>query len=405
MNKQQCPFRDQFPFDRGEDATVLPPEYAFFRAEEPIRQIELWNGQKAWLLTRWADVRTVLADNNFSADPESPGYPTTSPARSAELKARKTFINMDPPDHTRLRRMLTRDFMVKRVMQMRPMIDALLKELFDDLEAAGPGTDIIAKVTKPFPANVISSMLGVPMSDFKRLGHLSEVRNSHSATPEEIKAAAAEMVEHLERIIAEKAVEPRPEEDLLSRLIVDHIQTGDLSVLEAARLSALLYIAGHETTTNQMGLGLLSFFRHPEQAQKLKEDPSLLNSAVEEMLRHSTITHLNSARVAKEDVVVSGQLIKKGDAVYPNLAAANYDPEVFPNPEVFDISRSENPHMAFAYGVHQCLGQPLARLELSAFFTELFRRFPNISCAIPDEEIRFITAAQTLSVISLPVKW
>ncbi len=405
MSQATCPFKDDFPFARGADALVPPAEYAYFRQEEPIRQVRLWNDQRAWLFTRWADVREVLANNAFSADPEQPGYPTTSPARGAELHSRKTFINMDPPDHTRLRRMLTREFMVKRVSQMKPLIETLMAELFDALERRGPGTDIIEVVTKPLPANVISAMLGVPREDFARLGHLSEIRNSHSAAPEEIRAAATEMVEHLTRIITEKMPVAETEEDLLCRLIVAQINTGELEVIEAARLSALLYLAGHETTTNQMGLGLLSFFRFPEQMEKLKQDPTLLAQAVEEMLRHSTITHLNSARVAKEDVVVSGQLIRKGEAVYPNVAAANYDPAVFENPESFDITRAENPHMAFAYGIHQCLGQPLARLELSVFFGEVFRRFPNLSCAIPDEDIRFITSAQTLSVISLPVNW
>lgn len=405
MYDEACPVQTHFPFKRGTDALVPPREYDIFRQDEPVRRVTLWNGQNAWLITRWQDVREVLANSIFSADPEKPGYPTTSPARGAELKARKTFINMDPPEHTRLRRMLTREFMVKRIGQLRPMIEELLQDLLDDLENKGPGADLVELVSKPLPANVISTMLGVPQSDFVRLGYLSALRNDHSSKPEDIEAAAEEMVGRLSEIIEEKTPNSAAGEDLLSRLIEEQIKPGELSVIEAARLSALLYIAGHETTTNQIGLGMLTLFRNPDQLAKLKANPELVGPAVEEMLRYVTLTHLNSARVATADAVVAGQLIRAGEPVYPNLAAANYDPDVFKCPHDFDISRAENPHMAFAYGVHQCLGQPLARLELTVFFSEIFKRFPNMELAVFEDQVRFVTEAQTLSVVALPVRW
>lgn len=394
-----------FPFKRPQNALVALPEYAALRARDPISKVRMWDGSEAWVFTRWQDVRDVLGNNDFSADAEWPGYPSTSPARAAELSARKTFINMDPPDHTRLRRMLTREFMVKRISALRPLVEELVDDLLDDLERHGSGSDFVEVVAKLLPSSVISVMLGVPRADFDKLGALSVIRNDHTASVADINASTEEMLQHLCSIIDVKMATAHEDDDVLSRLIVEQVIPGHLTRLEAARMAVLLYVAGHETTTNQMGLGLLSFLIDDEQRNLLMHDNSLVPNAVEEMLRHSTITHLNSARVAKVDVEIGGHTIRAGEAVYPLVAAANRDPAVFENAHKFDISRINNPHVAFSYGIHQCLGQPLARLELSVFFAKIFAKFPSLRLAIPYSDVNFNTTSQTLHVVSLPVAW
>ena len=194
-------------------------------------------------------------------------------------------------------------------------------------------------------------------------------------------------------------------EDILNTLIDEQINPGKLALEEAARLGAFLYIAGHETTTSQIGLGTLAFLINDAERQQLQNNSDLAAKAVEEMLRYNTLTHLNSARAAREDFEVSGVQIRAGESVFALLASANRDPDKFKDPEKFDISREQCPHMAFSFGVHQCLGQPLARLELKIVFERLFKRFPNMELAIPYEEVQFVAATQALRLSSLPVRF
>lgn len=392
-----------FPFARLNPLDP-PPEYARLRSEAPMARAKLYNGEEVWLVTRWKDVREVLASPHFSVDPGKKGYPSASAARAAEVQSRKTFINMDAPDHMRIRRMLTRDFMQKRMIEMRPMVQKKVDELIDKMIRKGPPADFVEDLAAPLPVHVISIMLGVPAEDQEMLREWSRIRNTHSYSPEEIRQASQSMEAHLEKLIAQK--EAHPGADMLTRLVEEQIKPGHATREEVARLGSLLYAAGHETTTNQLGLSLLSLLLDPEQRALLESNPAMMATAIEEMLRFHSITQFNSARVATADVEIGGHLIRAGEGVYALVAAANRDPEAFPDPDRFDIQRNpKNAHVAFAYGPHQCLGQPLARLEMDVVISTLFKRLPGLELAVPLESLKYNFMTQVHGLQALPVAW
>jgi cytochrome P450 len=314
---------------------------------------------------------------------------------------------MDPPEHGQYRRTLTKEFMMKRIDELRPFVQGTLDTLLDQMIAKGPPADFINDVALPLPSVVISIMLGVPYEDHTRLQKLSGDRMNLDIAPELLMQSAQEMEQYIDRLLLEKEGNPGDGDDLLSRLAVEWINTGKLSHADAVQMGALLYLAGHETTANQIGLGLLSLLQDPQQTAALIGDPSLVRGAVEEMLRFHSITHMNSARVATADVVIGGQLIRKGEGVFAPVQAANHDPEAFPDPERFDIRRETKgaSHVAFSFGVHQCLGQPLARLELQVVFETLFKRLPSLRLAMPFEQLDFKRNGNVFGLVSLPVTW
>ncbi|SAK78183.1 cytochrome P450 [Caballeronia catudaia] len=394
-----------FPFGRPGAPLGPPPEYARLRADQPLSKVSLWDGSTAWIATRWEDVRTVLGSPFFSVDPCRPGYPSVSPARAVQARSRQAFINMDDPDHARFRRMLTKDFMQKRMSDLRPMVRQFVDELIDRMIEQGPPLDFVEHFSQPLPSMVISALLGVPYEDHARLGEWSTTRNDHTAAPEVVQDAVRKMEAHLGRIVAQKEADPGDGRDMLSRLVIEQIHPGHVTREEVMRIASLLYSAGHGTTGSQIGLGTLSLLMNPAQRAELDADPSLLAGAVEEMLRFHTIAHFNSARVATADVTIGGQLIRAGEGVYPLIFAANRDPDVFPQPDTFDIHRNPQEHVAFAYGIHQCLGQPLARLELHTVFSMLFKRLPGLRLAVPVESLAFNSTSQVYRLEALPVAW
>ena len=312
---------------------------------------------------------------------------------------------MDDPDHARFRRMLTKDFMHKRMLELRPLVASLVQDLYARMDAGPSPADFVQAVSTPLPSMVISLLLGVPFEDHQELSRLSSTRNDHTVDAQTVQAAAQGMETYLDDVIRRKERNAVDGNDMLDRLVIDQIRPGNLTRAQAVRIASLLYSAGHGTTSSQIALGTLSFLQAPEQRAALVADPALLPAAVEEMLRFHSIAHFNSSRVATADVEIAGQLIRAGEGVYALVGAANRDPAVFAEPDRFDIRRERQPHMAFAYGIHQCLGQPLARLELHTVFSTLFQRFPRLELAVPFEELRFIATSQVYSVVSLPVRW
>ncbi|GAA0709370.1 hypothetical protein GCM10009022_41150 [Vreelandella titanicae] len=297
--------------------------------------------------------------------------------------------------------------MIKRMQELRPSVQQALDGLLNDMERKGAPADFIADVALPLPSLVISIMLGVPYEDHDKLQEWAGNRMDLSTSPEELTQSARNMSKYISGLLIEKERDPGDGSDLLSRMVIEWINPGKLSHDDAVQMGVLLYMAGHETTANQIGLGVLSLFQHPDQKAALMEDASLVKGAVEEMLRFHSITHMNANRVATEDVVIGGQLIRKGEGVLPLLHAANHDPSVFPEPEKFDIFRDQkdHAHVAFSYGIHQCLGQPLARLELQIVFETLFKRFPDLQLAVPFDELEFKSESFVYGLKTLPVTW
>lgn len=406
---QSCPFdNDTFPWPRAAECPLHPPpRYAVVRESDPIKRVKAWDGSDVWVVTKMKDFRDVLTSPHFSASPDTHGYPSVSPARAAQSKSYQTFITMDPPEHGQYRRTLTKEFMMKRIDELRPFVQETLDALLEQMIEKGAPADFIQDVALPLPSMVISIMLGVPYQDHARLQQLSSNRMNLDISPELLRQSAQEMEQYIDCLLREKERDPGEGKDLLSRLAIEWINPGKLSHVDAVQMGVLLYLAGHETTANQIGLGLLSLLEDPGQVKALIADPSLVKGAVEEMLRFHSITHMNSARVATADVMIGGQLIRKGEGVFAPVQAANHDPEAFPEPDRFDIRRDGKgaSHVAFSFGVHQCLGQPLARLELQVLFETLFKRLPTLRLAVPFDALEFKRNGNVFGLVSLPVEW
>ena len=393
----------RYPMTRG--CPFDPPaELMQLRAERPIGRVSLWDGSSPWLVTRYEDVRSVLADQRFSADTNRPGYPATSAALLARRKFSRSFISMDDPEHARYRKMLISDFTVRHTGSLRPLIEGIVADLLDAMERGPQPTDLVEAFALPLPSMVICRMLGVPYADHDFFQRHSRALLDITSDPQDALRATQELQGYLTDLVAAKEAEPT--EDLLGRLAQRRVLTGELTRDEAAAMAVLLLVAGHETTANMIGLGTLTLLRHPEQAAEVRAgDPATVNGAVEELLRLLTVVHTGRRRVAVEDVEIGGVTIHAGEGVIAAGEAANRDPAVFTAPDDLDIHRGANHHVAFGFGVHQCLGQPLARLELQIAYPALLRRFPGLRVEAPLEEIRFRDRMVVYGVQALPVSW
>ena len=391
-----------YPFERP--PLVPPPVLDELRAGAPFKQVRLWDGSIAWIVSRQEDFRAVLADARFSVNPLKPGFPSVSEARhSLMVQEEPTFIRLDPPDHTVLRRMLSKEFTQSRINGYRPMVQQVVDDLLDEMVRKGAPADLYHDFALPIPSIVISHILGVPYEDHDFFQDRGTKKLAYSAHPDVPVRAAAEMREYIGELIARK--EREPGDDLLSRLIEEQLRPGHLARDEAVRMAELLLIAGHETTANMIALGTLSLLLDRAQFDYLRDDPALSARAVEEMLRFHSIVQYGLSRVATEDVEINGQLIREGEGVISLINAANWDPTVHPNPETFDVRKKRTMHVAFGFGIHQCLGQPLARLEMDVVFSTLPNRLPSLDLAVPAAEIDFKRKALVYGVETLPVTW
>ena len=357
------------------------PLYRQLREEEPVHWSEL---MEAWVLTRYDDVSALLKDSRFSADRRKANnrFAREAAARLQEggpLAGATTMLGSDPPEHTRLRGLVSKAFTPRVVEAMRPHIQEIVDSLLDDVQESGR-MDIIGDLAYPLPVIVIAEMLGVPpedRDDFKRWSDDIVATLGPLAAPEVIEQARIsiqEMADYFNAVIAERRREPR--EDLLSGLIAAEERGEVLSEEELLATCILLLAAGNETTTNLIGNGMLALLRHPDQLEKLRDQPSLTDSAIEEFLRYDGPVQ-STARVATEQLEIRGTTIEEAQLVIALLGAANRDPEQFPNPDELDIARQPNQHIAFGQGLHFCLGSPLARMEGQIAFETLLRRMPN----------------------------
>ena len=400
MSETAAP-RWNWPLARGCPLSP-PPELAEIREQEPITEVGLWDGSTAWLATRYHDIRALLADPALSSDTSRPGFPQSSATAVAQRGGQKSFVRMDPPAHDQHRLMLTADFMVRHVRELRPYLDQLLDRVFEDMEATGGPVDLVKVLAQPVPANVITQLLDLPPEDSDFFLDRVNTWMSLDSTPEQAAAAGQDALDYFDRLIDIRSADLR--DDLVSRLIRDHLMTGDLTRHELQHMLHLLLVGGFDTTANMIALGTLTFLEHPEQVRDLVADPELVPKAVEELLRFLSVAHHVAFRQAADEVKIGGKCIHAGDGVIAPLIAANHDPEVFADPGRFDIHRDARGHLAFGYGIHQCLGQALARVELQAVFARLFQRFPTLRLDGAVEDLRFKNAL-IYGVEELPVTW
>lgn len=353
------------------------PVYRRLRTEDPIHQSPF--GVR--VMSRYADCVAILRDRRWSSDARNSSYGSFEPDLDLLGDARP-FLFLDPPDHTRLRGLVSKAFTPRVVEGLRPRIQEIVDELLD--RAAGDGQmEVIQDLAYPLPVTVISELLGVPAEDHKVFrGWSHDLARSLDPQPspsaqalDRLKGAIASFDDYFQRLIADRRRHPKG--DLLSSLVEVEQQGDRLTEAELLATSRLLLVAGHETTVNLIGNGTLALLRHPDELRKLRDDPSLARSAVEEVLRYDPPVQL-TGRIALEDIEVAGVTIPKGRGVILLLGAANRDPDQFADPERFDITRDDDSHLAFGFGIHFCLGAPLARLEGQIALSSLVRRMDGL---------------------------
>jgi cytochrome P450 len=389
-----------FPFGRPDPFT--PPErLASLREERPVTRMTYPDGRVGWLVTSYPAVRSILADPRFSSRRELLNVPVPFPLMQEMRRPADPgmFIRMDPPDHTRYRKLLTAQFTVRRMKQLEPRIHEITEERLDAMEKAGPPQDLVREFALPIPSLVICELLGVPYSDREEFQQATAVLLNLESAVEDIRAAVARVAVFFARLIELKRAEPA--DDLLSGLVTG----GELTDEELGNIGFLLLAAGHETTANMLGLGTFALLQHPDQLAALRADPSLIDNTVEELLRYLSIVHIGPIRAALEDVEVDGELIRAGEVVTLSIQAANRDPSRFTDPDRLDITHPASGHLTFGHGLHQCLGQQLARVEMRTAFPMLFDRFPDLRLAIPAQEVRMRDTMSIYGVRELPVRW
>lgn len=388
----------RYPIERTVDLDP-PAEYNRLRDEQPVAQVTMPTGDPAYLVTRYEDVRHVLASSAFSTDRSRPGAPAP-----VAMSRDDSMLGKDPPEHTRLRRLVLSAFTPRRVEQQRPRIEKLTNDLLHTMAACSPPVDLNAAVAHRLPLLVLGELLGVPPVDQARLQRLSHRMVSYTAFgPQEMAAARAELRGYVGELIDHKRA--RPGDDLLTGLIAAHDGSDRLSTSELLSQTMLLLVAGHETTANQIGNGVVALLRHPDAFDRIRQNPELVSGAVEELLRHDPPGDAGQYRVALEDVELSGVRISAGQAVLACIPSANRDDRVFPDPHRLDIMRPVGKHLAFGHGAHFCLGASLARAELQIVLATLSARFPRLRLAIPAEHLRWVHGVRVGSYAEIPVAW
>jgi cytochrome P450 len=395
----------QWPFER---TTPLdpPPEFAELRRECPVSHVELWDGTTPALFTRYRDIRALLGDPRISSDLSREGFPQSSETVAKARGGQKSFVRTDPPAHREHRRMLARDFLVANIAQLRPYLDDLVDRLLDAMERQGPPVDLVAALGQALPANAICRLLDLPGDHSDYFQDRVATWMSLDSPPDVAAQAGGDVVQYFADLVDQREAEVRAGRsgDIVSGLIRDHVLAGQLTRKELTHMLHLLLVGGFDTTANMIALGTITLLRHPDQLAELREDSSLVPGAVEELLRYLTVAHHVAFRLATDEIEIGGHCVHAGEGVIAPLAAANRDPEVFPDPDRFDIHRDARRHVAFGFGIHQCLGQHLARIELNVVFERLPRRFPGLALAVADDELRFKNS-MIYGVEALPVTW
>ncbi|MFD7034090.1 cytochrome P450 [Streptomyces sp. NPDC059917] len=382
-----------------------PPEYAELRAEQPVSQVRLQNGRTAWLLTRHEDVRALLSHPATTASRAHPAFPAT--VANVQAFAQKGFLlSMDSPEHLMHRRMVTGEFTAGRVRKLRPRIQEIVDACVDRiLEAGATGrpVNLVEELSLPVPSLVICEILGVPYDARGIFQKNTEVLLSQASTAADREGAFGALRVFLGELVTLKA--ETPDDTVLGRLAVKYQDAGLYDHEHLTGFAMLLLLAGHETTANMISLGVTALLHeNPTELASLVADPSLMPGAVEELLRYLSIVDYPTSRVLLEDTEVSGTVIRADEGFIASAAAANHDPEVFPEPGRLDLRRNTSGHIAFGFGVHACLGQNLARAELEITFNTLFSRVPGLRLVDPVDQLPY-KQSTVYGLHTLEVTW
>ncbi|GLY53645.1 cytochrome P450 [Lentzea sp. NBRC 102530] len=396
---EKLPTTRQTPFDPPAEVTAI-------REQARVSRLKFSDGHLGWLVTGHHQVREILGSPKFSNRPENHHlldvrFQGDLPEEKDKRKVEPgMFLSQDPPDHTRLRKMLQGQFTVRRMNQLSEWIGQIVDDQLAHLRTFDGRADLVKEFAMPVPSLVICALLGVGYEEKSRFQDDTAKLLSLDSTFKEAMEAFQRIQEFMRELVARK--KENPGDDMISDLIA----TGEPTDEEASNMAMLLLIAGHETTANMLGLGTFTLLQHPDQLKILKDEPGVVDNAVEELMRYLSIIHFGPVRTALEDVEIEGHLIRAGDTVVMHVPTANRDPEKFPgNPEELDLRRPASGHVAFGHGIHQCLGQQLARIEMRIGFAKLFQEFPDLRLDVEPEEVPLRTDMGIYGVHSLPVAW
>jgi pentalenic acid synthase len=389
-NDRTCPYQ-------------LPDGYRKLRdGDATLRRVTLYDGRPAWVVTRHEAARRLLADPRLSSDRTHADFPATSSRFQGIRDRRPAFISMDPPEHGAKRRMLISEFTVRRIREMRPDVERIVHGFIDEMLAGGPPADLVSRFALPVPSVMICQLLGVPYADHEFFQDASR-RLVQSTDAAGAVAARDDLSGYLDGLISRLEAEPGP--GLIGSLVAEQLAHGEIDREELVVTALLLLVAGHETTASMTSLSVITLLEHPDQHAALRADPGLVPGAVEELLRYLAIADIAGGRIAKADIEIDGQVIRAGEGVIVTNSIANRDGDVFEDPDRFDVHRPARHHIAFGYGVHQCLGQNLARLELEVILTALFERIPTLRLAVPVDQLTLRPGTTIQGVNELPVTW
>nr|AXL05850.1 cytochrome P450 [uncultured bacterium] len=377
-----------------------PAVFATLREERPLAKMVYPDGHVGWLVSSYELVREVLSDPRFSHSCEIGHFPVTHQGQVLPTHPLipGMFIHMDPPEHTRYRKLLTGEFTVRRASRLTGRVEAVAAEQIEAMRAHGAPADLVETFAKPLVLRVLSEMVGLPYEEKDRYLHAVHLLHDAEADPAEAAVAYEQAHAFFGEVIERKRQQPA--DDLISALVNE-----DLTDEELRNMVTLMLFAGYETTESALAVGVFALLHHTEQLAALRGDPSKLDGTIEELLRYLTVNQYHTYRTALEDLKLDGEVIKKGDTVTVSLPAANRDPAKFGCPDTFDIDRETSGHVAFGFGVHQCLGQNLARIELRVGLSALLRAFPDLRLAVPADEVPLRLKGSVFAVGNLPVSW
>ncbi|WP_412075112.1 cytochrome P450 [Streptomyces xanthophaeus] len=389
-----------FPQDRT--CPYHPPAaYEPLREGRPLSRVTLFDGRSVWVVTGHPEARALLCDGRLSSDRQNAAFPSPTRRFKDLSNRRPALLGVDDPAHNVQRRMLIPSFTLKRTAILRPRIQQTVDRLIDAMVAKGPAAELVGDFALPVPSMVICALLGVPYEDHEFFEGRTRrlLRGPEAADVEE---AQRQLDAYFRDLIERKRRDPG--DGLLDELITERLETGEVDIEELVALATILLVAGHETTANMISLGTFTLLRHPEQLAELRADPSLMPEAVEELMRFLSIAD-GMLRVATEDIEIGGVTIRADDGVIFSTSVINRDAAVFAEPDALDWHRPTRHHLAFGFGIHQCLGQNLARAELEIALGTLFDRLPGLRLAVEPDRIPFKPGDTIQGLIELPVAW
>lgn len=388
--RRECPFQP-------------PAVYAEWRDEAPAKKVRLPSGMQAWAVTRHSDVQEVLSSESTSADTTDPRFPQLMKGIFGPTGG-KSLRSTDEPEHGQIRKMVAPEFTTKRINALEPGLRTAVNQTVDQMLASGSPADLHAQLSVPVPCQMICQLLGADPGAEDVFQPIAGRLMDMSVTPEEFDASRRELETFARDLVA--AQEADPGDGLVGRLVVSRVRTGEMTVSQLVAFMMTLMVGGHETTASSISMGVLQLLREPEMLEAVRKDPTLLEAAVEEMFRTQSIGDVVPVRLAIADMSVGGHPVRAGEGLISLGASANHDPDVYDNAAAFSLDRpNRRNHLGFGAGIHSCLGQNLARLELEIVFSTLLERIPTLALAVAEDELEYKWDGFVFGITALPVRW